>query len=89
MTDAGRAVLPAMGPRSFKIDPDIAQALKDARVFSKFKRFPPLYQRIHAYNVAFCKNRDRQAYEKALAHLIVETKKGNLYGEWNDYGRLG
>ena len=89
MTDAGRAVLPAMGPRSFKIDPDIAQALKDARVYSKFKRFPPLYQRIRAYNVAFCKNRDKQAYEKALAHLIAETKKGNLYGEWNDYGRLG
>ena len=89
MTDAGRAVLPAMGPRSFKIDPDVAQALKDARVFSKFKRFPPLYQRIRAYNVAFSKNRDKQAYEKALAHLIAETKKGNLYGEWNDYGRLG
>ena len=88
MTDAGRAVLPAMGPRSFKMDPDVERALKDARVFSKFKSFPPLYQRIRAYNVAFYKNRDKQAYAKALTHLIEETKKGHMFGEWNDYGRL-
>ena len=31
MTDAGRAVLPAMGVRSFKIDPDIVTAMKQAR----------------------------------------------------------
>ena len=88
MTDAGRAVLPAMGPRSFKMDPDVERALKDARVYSKFRSFPPLYQRIRAYNVAFYKGRDTAAYERALAHLIDETRKGNLYGEWNDYGRL-
>ena len=88
MTDAGRAVLPAMGPRSFKMDPDVERALKDARAFTKFKSFPPLYQRIRAYNVAFYKNRDQQAYAKALAHLIEETKKGHMFGEWNDYGRL-
>ena len=27
-------------------------------------------------------------YEQALAHLIEETKKGRMFGEWNDYGRL-
>ena len=27
-------------------------------------------------------------YEQTLAHLIAETKKGRLFGEWNDYGRL-
>ena len=88
MTDAGRAVLPPMGPRSFKMDPDVERALKDARVYSKFRTFPPLYQRIRAYNVAFYKGRDATSYERALAHLIDETRKGNLYGEWNDYGRL-
>ena len=88
MTDAGRAVLPPMGPRSYKIDPDVERALKDARVYSKFKTFPSLYQRIRAYNVAFYKGRDVAAYERALTHLIEETRKGNLYGEWNDYGRL-
>ena len=88
MSDAGRKVLPKMGPNSFKIDPDIEKALKEAKVYSKFKRFPKLYQRIRAYNVAFYKSWNIPAYEKALSHLIEETRKGKMYGEWNDYGRL-
>ena len=88
MTDAGRSVLPAMGVRSFKVDPEIESAMKGARCWSKFRRFPSLYQRIRAYNVAFYKKRDPKAYEKMLAHLISETKKGRMFGEWNDYGRL-
>jgi hypothetical protein len=88
MTDAGRAVLPPMGPRSFRIDPEIETAMKRARVFTKFKSFPPLYQRVRAYNVAFYEKRDPQMFEKALAHLIEETKRGRMFGEWNDYGRL-
>ena len=27
-------------------------------------------------------------YSQALEHLIRETKKGRMFGEWNDYGRL-
>ena len=88
MTDAGRAVLPAMGPRSFRVDPDVQAALKAARCWTKFKQFPPLYQRVRAYNVAFYKGRDPETYEKALASLIARTKRGEMYGEWNDYGRL-
>ena len=88
MTDAGRAVLPAMGPRSFRVDPDVTSALKAARCWTKFRQFPPLYQRVRAYNVAFYKGRDPETYEKALASLIAHTKRGEMYGEWNDYGRL-
>ncbi|MBQ9003428.1 MAG: YdeI/OmpD-associated family protein [Eggerthellaceae bacterium] len=88
MTDAGRAALPAMGPRSFRIDPDIERALKDARAWSKFKSFPPLYQRVRAYNVAFYKKRDPQQYAKSLQNLVAHTKRGEMFGEWNDYGRL-
>lgn len=88
MTDAGRAVLPPMGARSFKVDFDIEKAMKQARVWSKFKAFPQLYQRVKAYNVVFYKNRDAVAYKRALEHLISETKKGKMFGEWNDYGRL-
>lgn len=89
MTDAGRAVLPPMGPRSFHLDPDVVRALKDARCYSAFKRFPPLYQRVRAYNVAFYKRRNPDAYHRALQNLIDHTKRGELYGPWNDYGRLG
>ena len=88
MTDAGRAVLPPMGPRSFRIDPDIERALKDARVWSAFLCFPPLYRRVRAYNLASYKDRPRQVYEKKLARLIQETRRGKMYGDWNDYGRL-
>lgn len=88
MTDAGRAVLPPMGPRSFKIDPEIENALKQARVWSKFKAFPPLYQRVRAYNLAVYKNRNLPQYQPALEHLIRATRQGELFGEWNDYGRL-
>ena len=88
MTDAGRAVLPAMGPRSFRIDPDIVAALKAARCYSRFRQFPPLYQRVRAYNVAFYKDRDPNAYERALANLVARTKRGEMFGDWNDYGRL-
>lgn len=88
MTDAGRAVLPPMGPRSFRIDPDIEAALKQARVWSRFRSFPPLYQRIRAYNVMFYKKRNPEQYEKSLAQLILKTREGRMFGEWNDYGRL-
>ena len=88
MTDAGRRVLPPMGARSFRIDEDVEAALKAARAWTKFKSFPSLYQRIRAYNVAFYKKRDTQMYQQALAHLVEETKKGKMFGEWNDYGRL-
>ena len=88
MTDAGRNVLPSMGPRSFRIDPDIELAMKKERCWSKFRSFPALYQRIRAYNVAFYKKRNPKIYEQALAHLVKETKAGRMFGEWNDYGRL-
>ena len=88
MTGAGRAVLPAMGARSFRIDPDIEAVMKQARVWSKFKSFPPLYQRVRAANIAFYRSRNYTMYEQMLSHLIAETKKGPMYGEWNDYGRL-
>lgn len=88
MTDRGRAVLPSMDPRSFRVDPDIEAAMKTARCWSKFKRFPALYQRVRAYNVAFYKKRNPAMYEQTLERLIEETKKGRMFDEWNDYGRL-
>lgn len=88
MTDSGRKALPKMGARSFKVDRDIESKLKEARVWTNFKSFPALYQRIRESNAASYKKRDPEIYEKMLNHLIEETRKGKLYGEWNDYGRL-
>ena len=88
MTEAGRKVLPPMGPRSFKIHPEIEAALKQARCYKTFKSFPELYQRVRAYNIAFYRDRDPILYRKSLERLILETKKGMMYGDWNDGGRL-
>ncbi|MBO4534501.1 MAG: thymidylate synthase [Clostridia bacterium] len=88
LTPQGLAVAPPLGPRSFRPDPDVVAALKDARVWSTFCTFPPLYRRVRLYNVAFYKERDPQVYRRALDHLVEETRAGRTYGEWNDYGRL-
>ena len=88
MTEAGRAVLPDMKVENFLPDDDIVVAMKKARVWTKFCSFPPLYQRIRAYNVAFYKKRDKEMFDKSLLHLIDENRKGRMFGEWNDYGRL-
>ena len=88
MTESGCAVLPKMGPRRFRVDPDIERALKDARCWTKFRSFPPLYQRVRAGNIAMYKRRDNAAYAQMLANLIQHTKRREMYGEWNDYGRL-
>ena len=87
MTEAGFLTLPPLD-EPFVMDKAVETALKNAGVFETFCTFPPLYQRVRAYNVAFYKNRDAAAYERALSHLIEQTKKGRLFGEWNDYGRL-
>ena len=88
MTSDGLKVLPDLRTSSFKIDPNLVKILKENRVYTKFKSFPKLYQRVRAYNVMFYKDWNKEQYEKSLNHLIDSTKKGKLYGEWNDYGRL-
>ena len=87
MTDVGRAVLPDMDIR-FKIDKEIENELKKARIWTKFRKLHPLYQRIRASNLAFYKQHHPKSYEGMLKHIIEETKKENMYGNWNDYGRL-
>ncbi|WP_018143799.1 YdeI/OmpD-associated family protein [Alloscardovia criceti] len=77
-----------MGSRNFKIDAELEAALKQARVWSKFRQFPPLYQRVRAYNVSFYKKKNPETYRKSLERLMQETQKEHMYGEWNGYVRL-
>ena len=88
MTDAGRKVLPPMGPRSFQIDKETEAELKKARVWSKFRSLPPLYQRVRASNLKFYRDRNPEAYQRMLKHTIEATKQGKTFGDWNDFGRL-
>lgn len=87
MTELGRAAAPERA--EFALDPDVEKALRENGCLEIFLSFPALYQKIRAYNVAFYKKRDPALYEKALANLIRYTKNGKMFGQWNDYGRLG
>jgi len=88
MTDAGRAVLPDMSPSGFVIDDEILQALKaDDEVWRHFCGFPPLYQRVRIDTIQI-KKKQPALFQSRLEKLIDHTKKGLMYGEWNDNGRL-
>ena len=87
MTERGRRVLPPM-EEDFVVDEEIVCVLKKHRLWTKFRAFPPLYQRVRASNIAFYKKRFPEKYPAMLARLVEETKKGKMHGEWDDYGRL-
>lgn len=88
MTQAGKKVLPDMLEKGFNIDIDILKALKkDEIVWANFHKFPSLYQRVRIDTIQI-KKKNPQLFQKRLEKLIENTKKGIMYGEWNDNGRL-
>lgn len=88
MTQAGKKVLPDMSEKGFNIDIDILEALKkDEIVWAIFHKFPSLYQRVRIDTIQI-KKKNPQLFQKRLEKLIENTKKGIMYGEWNDNGRL-
>lgn len=88
MTDAGRAVLPDMSAEGFVIDKDILSALTaNEVVWRNFQSFPPLYQRVRIDTIQIKKGQP-DLYKKRLQKLLDNTRKGVMFGEWNDNGRL-
>lgn len=88
MTDAGRAILPDMSLTGFKIDEEILYAMKeDFIIWNNFESFPTLYQRVRIDSIqAYKKQTDM--FKRRLEKFIENTRKGIMYGEWNDNGRL-
>ena len=88
MTDAGRKVLPNMSPNGFIIDKNILQALqREPAIWENFQKFPSLYRRVRIDTIQR-ERRHPELYQKRLLKLLENTKKGIMYGEWNDKGRL-
>lgn len=88
MTQAGKKVLPDMSEKGFNIDINILEALKkEEMVWANFHKFPSLYQRVRIDTIQI-KKKNPQLFQKRLEKLIENTKKGIMYGEWNDNGRL-
>lgn len=94
MTDAGRAAYPDSDIRwiqgGYKVDSDILAALQtDPVVWAHYQRQPELYRRVRIDTIQFNKKiRRYDLYESRLQKYIENTRKGILYGEWNDGGRL-
>lgn len=88
MQPSGRQVLPAMQPDAFVIDDVIKTRLQeDPVVHEQFKHFPELYRRIRIDTIQSVR-KDPVLYEKRLQTLIEKTKLNQMYGQWNDGGRL-
>lgn len=56
-------------------------------MWQNFLNFPPLYQRVRIDTIQFNKHR-LELYQSRLAKFVENTRKGIMYGEWNDNGRL-
>ena len=88
MTDLVRATLPDLSPESFVIDPRIMQALEaDPEIQQNFSAFPELYQRIKIDNIQRY-GADVELFERRLEKLLTNTKANQLFGAWDDNGRL-
>lgn len=89
MTDAGRKVLPDMSENGFVIDDEILCALKaDEEIWSNFQNFPPLYQRVRIDTIQIKKKKRPELFKSRLQKFLENTKKGVMFGEWNDNGIL-
>lgn len=88
MTDAGRSVLPDMSENGFVIGDDIIQRLQsDPVVWENFCRLPELYRRVRVDTIQI-KRCQPEIFRNRLEKFVENTRKGILYGEWNDNGRL-
>ncbi len=77
-----------MRPDAFVIDDVIKTRLQeDPVVHEQFKHFPELYRRIRIDTIQSVR-KDPALYEKRLQTLIEKTKLNQMYGQWNDGGRL-
>ncbi len=88
MSESGIKILPDIDINSFKIDDEILKILKSYKeLWKNFNSFPKLYQRVRIDSIQR-ERKKKDVYERMLQHFLIETKKGNIYGEWNDCGRL-
>lgn len=89
MTDAGRRVIPDIESKTFKIDDEImARFLLNPVAWRNFQAFPKLYQRVRIDSIQRDKSKDNAVFLKRLDRLIDQSELNQMFGDWNDYGRL-
>lgn len=87
MTRSGIEICPDLYA-DFVIDEEVIEAFRqNAVAWKKFQSFHPLYQRVRIDNIQAFKCR-REIFESRLEKLIAASERGEMIGDWNDYGRL-
>jgi uncharacterized protein YdeI (YjbR/CyaY-like superfamily) len=80
MTKAGEATLPDLAIESFKIAPDILDALQaDPQIWENFQNFPGLYQRVRISTIEAMRRQPAE-FKKALDKFLAMTKQNKTYG---------
>lgn len=87
MTDRGRATCPDLDAE-FVIIPEIIETFKSNPIaWKNFKSFPSLYQRVRIDNIQ--RNKAcKEMFDSRLKKLIEASERGEMIGDWHDYGRL-
>lgn len=87
MTDAGLATLPDL-TTPFTIADDIVQALKaEPEAWANFVEFPELYCRVRIGNIEAAR-KNKGEFERLLQNFVSKTAQNQMFGNWNDGGRL-
>ena len=87
MTDNGRNACPDLDAE-FVIDPEIVEAFSGNPIaWNNFKSCPSLYQRVRIDNIQRVKAAPELFWSR-LNKLIEASAKGEMIGDWHDYGRL-
>jgi hypothetical protein len=88
ITSSGMSVLPDMNIENFKLRQDIFDAVSaDEEIYANFLKLPPLYVRVRIDNIQSYPLGD-ETYERRLTKFLENTKKGVLFGDRDDNGRL-
>ncbi len=87
MTEAGRATLPELAPRTV-VAPDIEAALRATPAgWTHWQAMPTLYRAVRLSYVEEVRRQPRE-FERRLANLVRKTAENVQFGNWNDGGRL-
>ena len=88
MTEAGRATLPDL-TLPHAVAADIVAALQaEPDAWPHFLAFPDLYRRVRTGYIEEAR-RDRGEFERRLRNFVRKTAGNQMFGNWNDSGRLG
>ena len=87
MTEAGRATLPDLSAQ-FVFAEDIVDALKsEPDAWYNFLAFPELYRRVRIGYIEEVRKNGGE-FERRLRNLVKRTATNQMFGNWNDGGRL-